>query len=162
MAPRIALTALALVLISSSAWAGERPAVAFTGRAVKVVDGDTVDVLRDGKAVRVRLASIDCPERGQPFGKVATDYVLDRCGGKNVAVVVTDTDRYGRLVGFVIVDGRSVNHELVTQGLAWWYRKYAEGDEVLERLEAEARESHRGLWADEIPIPPWDWRRGKR
>lgn len=40
----------------------------FTGKLVKVLDGDTVEVMHDGKAERIRLAQIDCPEKNQPFG----------------------------------------------------------------------------------------------
>ena len=78
-------------------------------------------------------------------------------------VYVKDKERYGRIVGEVILPGGiSLNNELVYVGLAWWYRKYAPDDGMLERLEAEAREAKRGLWADKNPIPPWEWRRIKR
>jgi hypothetical protein len=39
------------------------------------------------------------------------------------------------------------------------FRKYAPGDMTLSRLENEAREGRRGLWSQENPVPPWDWRR---
>ncbi len=50
------------------------------------------------------------------------------------------------------------NRELVKAGFAWWYRKYAPDDEMLEQLEREARRIKRGLWADPHPVPPWEWR----
>jgi endonuclease YncB( thermonuclease family) len=51
--------------------------------------------------------------------------------GKEVTVVVRDTDRYGRTVAVVILpDGRNLNHELVKRGYAWWYRKYASHDRI--------------------------------
>jgi micrococcal nuclease len=56
----------------------------------------------------------------------------------------------------------SLNQELVRQGLCWWYSKYAPGDTVLEGLEAEAREAKKGLWADLVPMPPWEWRKGSK
>jgi len=70
-------------------------------------------------------------------------------------------DRYGRIVGRVYVDGLDVNRELVAQGFAWVYRKYSDDVELLE-LEAQAMEKGLGLWADPNPIPPWEWRRGRR
>jgi len=70
-------------------------------------------------------------------------------------------DRYGRIVGRVYVDGLDVNRELVARGMAWVYRKYSNDPELL-RLEAEAREKGLGLWADPNPVPPWEWRRGRR
>ncbi|MFX0202169.1 MAG: thermonuclease family protein, partial [Candidatus Hodarchaeota archaeon] len=70
------------------------------------------------------------------------------------------------IVGEIILPGgSSLNRELVFVGFAWWYRKYAPDDRVLEKLEAEARAEKRGLWADKNPIPPWEWRqiqRGRR
>ena len=74
-------------------------------------------------------------------------------------VRVRDVNHYGHLVGEVILaDGRNLNHELVHVGLAWWYRRYAPEDRLLGRLEREAREARRGLWADRNPVPPWLWR----
>ncbi len=75
----------------------------------------------------------------------------------------TGTDKYKRTLGrvFVRIGDKTVdvNHALVAQGLAWWYRKYSD-DKVLLDAERAAREAHRGLWADESPVSPWDWRKG--
>jgi micrococcal nuclease len=67
--------------------------------------------------------------------------------GKTVRIVPRDTDRYGRTVAEVILpDGRSLNREMVREGLAWWYREYTPHDAELARLEAKARAARRGLW----------------
>jgi micrococcal nuclease len=58
----------------------------------------------------------------------------------------------------ILPDGRNLNHEIVRAGLAWWFRRYAPDDEDLKRLEAQARQAKRGLWADAEPVPPWEWR----
>ena len=98
----------------------------FTGRVVGVVDGDTIDVLHNGKAVRVRLYGIDCPEKKQPYGKKAKWFTSDLAFRKTVTVIVKDRDRYGRTIGEVILpNGKSLNRELVRIGYAWWYFKYA-------------------------------------
>ena len=69
-------------------------------------------------------------------------------------------NKYKRTLADVrLLDGTHVNHTLVKDGWCWWYRKYAPGDTVLERLEAEARESKKGLWVDRRPVPPWEWRK---
>ncbi len=81
--------------------------------------------------------------------------------GKQARVVEVTVDRYGRIVGRVYVDDTDVNRELVAQGFAWVYRKYSNDAELL-RLEAEAKQKGLGLWADPNPIPPWEWRRGRR
>jgi micrococcal nuclease len=149
--------AVALVLPCDAA------AAEFRGRVVGVADGDTIRVLLDGQAVRVRLHGIDAPEKGQAFSNRAKQFVSDLVFGKEVNVRDRGLDRYGRTIGEVLLlDGRNVNHEIVRAGLAWWFRRYATGDRKLEKLEAEARQARRGLWADRYPVPPWEWRRGLR
>ncbi len=59
----------------------------------------------------------------------------------------------------LLPDGRSLNHELVKAGFAWWYRKYAPEDDTLKQLEEEARQAKRGLWVDPHAVPPWEWRK---
>jgi endonuclease YncB( thermonuclease family) len=147
------LFVLALVAFSV-AWSQS-----FSGRVVGVADGDTIEVLRDGRAMRVRLHAIDCPERGQPFGRQARQYTGAVAFGKTVIVRVRDTDRYGRLVAEVsLPDGKNLNRELVSAGLAWHYRRYS-NDETLARLEADARAARRGLWAASRAVPPWEFRK---
>ena len=131
-------------------------AAPFTGKVVQVSDGDTLQVLRDGRAEKVRLAGIDCPELNQPYGQAAKRFVLQVAAQRTATIQVVTTDRYGRTVGEVVLpDGRSLNEELVRAGYAWWYRKYS--DDAL--LEAEARGARRGLWAEMDSVPPWEWRR---
>ncbi|ORJ61332.1 thermonuclease family protein [Geothermobacter hydrogeniphilus] len=142
-------------------------ASSFTGKVVKVSDGDTIQVLNSGKAVKIRLAEIDCPETshgpkkpGQPFGQAAKKFALALVGGKTVRVDVVTRDRYGRTVGKVVLDdGSTLNKRLVEAGLAWVYRRYAK-DPVLFELEKTARAASRGLWSDPNPVPPWEWRHG--
>ena len=110
----------------------------------------------------VRLHGIDAPEIVQPFGMAAKGAASDYVFGKTVRVDVTDVDRYGRAVGRVEIAGGVLNEMMVRDGLAWWYRRYAPDDTELERLEQQARNAGRGLWRRESPIPPWEWRKGKR
>ena len=131
----------------------------FSGKVVKVADGDTVEVLRDSRAVRVRLAEIDCPEKKQPFGDKARAFTAALVSGKIVTVLVRTTDRYGRTVAEILLpDGRSLNREILKAGLAWWYRDYST-DASLGVIEKEAARARLGLWADSAPIPPWVYRR---
>ncbi|RMF86537.1 MAG: nuclease [Nitrospinota bacterium] len=135
-------------------------ATTFTGKVVGVIDGDTIEVLREGKAVRVRLAGIDAPERRQPYGRRAKQYTSALVFGQVVTVQVQSIGKYGRIIGNVLLsDGRNLSQELVRAGYAWWYRQYAPHDTTLQRLEREARLAQRGLWADPTPIPPWEYRK---
>lgn len=151
-------TLVVLFLLFSAA-----PAFSFTGQVVRVLDGDTIEVLQDRKAQRIRLHGIDCPEKGQPFGKVAKWATSALVFGRTVTIQRHDTDKYNRVVAdIVLADETHVNQKLVKDGWCWWYRKYAPDDPVLEGFETEAREAKRGLWIDPHPVPPWEWRkRGK-
>lgn len=141
-------------------WPALLPAAQFDGEVVSVSDGDTIRVVHHGKAVTVRLHGVDAPEKRQAFGPNAQQFTTSLAFRHTVTVLVHDTDRYGRVVGEVLLpDGRSLNQELVRAGLAWWYRQYAPNATTLQHLEAEARASRRGLWHDPQAVPPWDWRR---
>lgn len=130
----------------------------FAGRVVGVTDGDTIKVLREGRAETVRLQGVDAPEKRQAYGERARRFVADLAFDRPVVVRATGRDRNGRLLGEVVLpDGRSLNQELVRAGYAWWFRKYSR-DVRLARLEEEARQGRRGLWADHAPEPPWEYR----
>ena len=133
----------------------------LTAKVIKVVDGDTIDVLTDDKeTIRIRLNGIDCPERGQPFGNNAKQFVSDSVGGQMVRIVTHGDDRYGRAIGDIYHDGTLLNLSLVKAGLAWHYVKYATDREDLVQAEQQARALQTGLWGgSHEPIPPWDWRK---
>src|SRR5262249_7761288 len=144
--------------LSALSWAEE-----FSGQVVGVLDGDTIEVLHNNRAERVRLNGIDCPEKGQAYGKRAKQAASALVFGKEVSLRTHRLDKYGRTIADVLLpDGTNVNHELVKEGWCWWYRKYASGDTVLEGLERDAREAKKGLWVDPAPIPPWVFRKAKR
>jgi endonuclease YncB( thermonuclease family) len=131
-----------------------------TGKVVGVLDGDTIEVLHNQHPERIRLHGIDCPEKGQAYGKKAKQAASELVFGKEVTIQTHGKDKYGRTIaGVNLPNGTNVNHTLVKDGWCWWYRKYAPGDTVLEGLEKEAREAKRGLWVDPQPVPPWEWRR---
>lgn len=137
-------------------------ATSFQGKVITVIDGDTIDVLHNNQPERIRLNGIDATEKGMAYGQAAKEYVLDMAALKTVTVHVTDTDRYGRTVGDVILpDGRNLNREIVQAGYAWWFKKYSK-DASLGELEEGARIARKGLWRDPKPIPPWEWRAAKK
>lgn len=135
----------------------------YKAKVVGVSDGDTVTVLTaEKKQVRIRLFGIDAPESGQDFGQRSKQTASDMAFGKEVTVRVQSTDRFGRTVAEIFLpNGRSLNREMVSQGMAWWYREFAPRDNDLSKRETEARSAKRGLWSQPNPIPPWDFRRGQ-
>ena len=143
-------------------WIPVASAQEFMAKVIGVSDGDTITVLRDRTPTKIRLMGIDCPESKQDFGSRAKSVTSELAFGQVVKVQRRDTDRYGRTVADVILpDGRSLNQELVRQGMAWHYLRYAPKDVTLSRLEAEARAKKLGLWSQPNPVPPWEWRETK-
>lgn len=129
------------------------------GKVVRVLDGDTIEVLQEQKPVRVRLLNIDAPEKKQPFGRWSSDQLKMLVAGQPVTVVFTRKDRYERVLGRVFTsDGKEVNRELVLSGAAWVYDFY-NTDKELPGLQLEAQKQKCGLWVDNNPVPPWEWRR---
>lgn len=159
---RLTLSLLLFVLLptlgclSSSAQPGT-----FTGKAVSVFDGDSLQVLVDGRQVDVRIFGIDAPERGQAFSAVSRRALSQLVFGKTVTVDVVETDRYGRRVGHVSVDGVDVALEQLRGGFVWHYTFYSK-DARFAAAERDARAARRGLWQDASPVPPWEFRRRDR
>uniref|UniRef100_UPI0035325679 thermonuclease family protein n=1 Tax=Cupriavidus sp. WGlv3 TaxID=2919924 RepID=UPI0035325679 len=139
-------------------------AATFTGRVVRIVDGDTLTVLNDEKReIRVRLAGIDAPEHSQAWGERSRQYLASLAFAKRVSVEWYKTS-YNRVIGVVIADGVDISLAQVKVGLAWHYKRYEAEQAPKDRqayaaAELEARKERRGLWQDPEPIPPWDFRR---
>ncbi len=140
---------------------------AIAGTVERVVDGDTLRVAaEDGGSRTLRLLGVDAPESGQDGGAEARDFVAARVCGIRVRWQEHGTDRYGRSVASVEVEGQDLGLLLVRHGLAWRVRRYLEGQpvETVAAFDAawqEARSARSGIWAGE-PEPPWVWRRTHR
>jgi endonuclease YncB( thermonuclease family) len=162
------------MLLLLVAWAAAAQEHELLGRVVAVTDGDTIKVLDANNTLhRVRLSGIDAPERSQPFGAASRKNLESMVAGQQVIVRSVKYDKYGRILGSVWVRPRDcppcgktlyVNHAQILDGMAWWYRYYADEQSEEDRgrfesaeLEAIARKW--GLWADPKPVPPWVWRR---
>jgi endonuclease YncB( thermonuclease family) len=146
----------------------ERPPIGdqqplLSGTALRVIDGDTIEVQLGSGPIRVRLDSIDTPEKDQPWGPEAQAALAGRVNGRRVDLEPVTQDRYDRLVAVVLLDGENINAWMVQQGGAWAYRDYLE-DPSYCAWEAVARASGLGLWS--LPpgsrVAPWEWRAAGR
>jgi micrococcal nuclease len=125
-----------------------------TVKVVKVVDGDTIEIEGGQK---VRYIGIDTPETKHPtkgvqcFGKQAFEKNKQLVEGKEILLEkdVSETDRYGRLLRFVYIDGVFVNDYLVRQGYAHatTFPPDVKLADQFKSAEQEARENSRGLWS---------------
>lgn len=147
-----------------------------TGRVVSIADGDTITVLDANRQQhKIRLMGIDAPEKAQPFGQKSKASLSAMVFNRDVEVIGSKKDRYGRTVGKVMaadpncnVDAcpkiHDVNLMQVMSGMAWWYRQYAKEQSPKDREDYEVAEFNakvrrQGLWADKNPVAPWAWRR---
>lgn len=137
-------------------------AATLTGVVIVVIDGDTLLFKPDsyGSASRafmkVRLVDIDAPEKNQPHGEAATQALKTLALKRQAQLETVATDRYGRTLGHLRVEGVSVNAELVRDGHAWASDRARAS---LRSLQDAASRARVGLWADAAPTPPWQWRR---
>jgi endonuclease YncB( thermonuclease family) len=146
----------AWVLTALSAYADT-----FEGEVIHITDGDTLTVLVQRKQIKVRLVEIDAPERKQAFGKRSQQSLSLLCASKVAQVKWTERDRYGRILGRVWCSGVDTNTEQVRRGLAWVFDRYVT-DRSLYEVQSAARAAKLGLWSDESPVPPWEWRAQRR
>ncbi|MBU2525001.1 MAG: thermonuclease family protein [Bacteroidetes bacterium] len=134
----------------------------ISGLVVGISDGDSFRLkLENNEIIRVRLAYLDCPERGQDFYQKAKHFSSGQIFKKSVLIKVTDTDRYGRKVGIVYYGDKILNEELLKNGFAWHYTQYS-NSAVLQELENQARIAKIGLWSMPNPIAPWTYRKKER
>ena len=131
----------------------------------RVIDADTVVLKSDqGINYKIRLLGIDAPEINQVYGKEATIYLSNKVLGKNLRVLGENKDRYHRLLGKLILNDNDINLDLVKNGMAWHYKFYKKSQEKKDQLlysnaEIYAKVNKLGLWAEKLPVPPWQWRK---
>lgn len=136
-------------------------------KVIKVTDGDTIHVLdRARERHKIRLVGVDAPEKKQAFGKKSTKNLAVYVAGKNIEVEYSKHDRYGRIVGKLLLNDQDINLQQVKDGFAWHYKAYQKEQNGLDRAlyssaEIEARKKRIGLWATPA-VAPWDYRRAKR
>lgn len=135
----------------------------WTGKVVGISDGDTITVMHDGREEKIRIYGVDCPEGHQDFGTRAKQFTASCVFGKTVEVIQVDTDRYGRTVAMVDLNGQTLGAMLVQSGMAWVYDRYCTRSEcsAWRVLQTQARVGSMGLWSVSDPVPPWEFRRIK-
>ncbi len=140
-------------------------AATLQGKVVSVADGDTITVLDSQKTQhKIRLQGIDAPERAQPFGNKSRQSLHELVHGKQVTVDYQKKDKYGRVVGKILLNNTDVCLEQLKRGMAWHFKQYAneqpkEDRETYSLAEQQAKTEFKGLWRDKQPVPPWEFRK---
>ena len=135
------------------------------GLVVGVADGDTITVMDQQKnTYKIRLQGIDAPEKKQAFGEKSKQSLHDLVHGKQVRIEYDKEDKYGRIVGKITLDDLDICLQQLVLGMAWHYKKYQNEQSVADRVvyndaELKSKSLKLGLWADETPTPPWEFRK---
>lgn len=154
----VALAAAVLVLVACDRFETTSLSTDEGGDVLvtRVVDGDTAEMLVDGREVDVRFIGIDTPESVAPdqpvecYGEEASAYTESRLEGRTVGLEydVERTDQYGRTLAYVWLGDELFNETLVAEGYAV-VTTYPPNVAYVDRFVAaqrEAREAGRGFW----------------
>ena len=134
----------------------------LVGKVTRVSDGDTVWVADAAKMKhKVRLDRIDAPEKDQPWGEESAAVLKGWIFGRDVRVAYEKRDQYGRILGVIYNGTNDVNLAMVKTGNAWHYSHFDKTPEYAA-AETKARAARRGLWSQDNPINPYQWRRAHR
>ena len=153
------LLALPLAVYSSGS------AAALQGKVADVVDGESIAVVSQNHPLKVKLIGVAAPDPNQAYAAIARQHLADLVLNKNVIVRFTSM-RDGCLVGQVLLDQMDVGAQMIRDGVGWYNKSEGSNLSELERQvyqgsEDAARSERRGLWQDESPQAPWDFRKAQ-
>ncbi|SMC47114.1 thermonuclease family protein [Polynucleobacter kasalickyi] len=140
----------------------------IVAKVIGISDGDTITLLNDDNSqLKIRLAGIDCPEKNQAFGNRAKRLLSEKVFGNVVRVEIRGIDRYNRTLGIVRLGEEDINEYLIHEGVAWHYKHYAKDQPAEEAKRYDlaqefAKKTKKGLWIQENPTPPWEFREQRR
>lgn|GEM_PF-984060 len=125
------------------------PSWSLQAKVIRVIDGDTLEVVLDGRLRALDLEEIETPALHEDLGSEARKLTSELVLGETVRVEVRGRGAEGRWPAVVVLpDGRRLDHELVRRGLARWRGWCRErGDPELGHLEDDARKAERGIWS---------------
>ncbi len=128
----------------------------YTGTIISVTDGDTYIFQTEHGSLKIRSEGIDAPETVQPYGEEATVF-MEQYLNIEAKLITSGTDRYGRTIGTLFIGGVEINLAMLQSGLAWFYEAYSDNSDY-KQADSTARALSLGLWSEDTPTPPWQWR----
>ena len=147
------------------------------GMVMSLSDGDDIAFSNGGTEFNVRLYGIEAPEiskihrnepllsrPGQRFAGRAFMALAKKVLHKQARLEIVHMSPHGTVYGILYVDDRNINLEMAAEGWAWASRKVRKDPAQAEYLLAEeqARAKKLGLWTQENPQPPWEFRKMRK
>jgi endonuclease YncB( thermonuclease family) len=137
---------------------------AWQGHVTSITDGDTLKVLDPEKReITVHLYGIDAPEKNQPYGLQAEEFLAAQLQNRIIDIEETAGEQQHKAVAIIMHSGSNVNEMLIRSGYAWVDRKGCSGDFCATWInyEEQAKANRLGLWKEQEPVAPWKWRKEK-
>lgn len=153
---------------SSNSKTVQNPTILKGYQAIKVSDGDTMNVQKVengkfvGEVIKIRMFGIDAPEKTQDYGSESKQALEKLVNGKTLEIVEKNKDRYGRTVAVIYAEGKNVNEEMVKTGNAWWYQEYDKNDTKMQAYQENAQKNKLGLFGKKGYMEPWNYRKEKK
>jgi endonuclease YncB( thermonuclease family) len=150
------------LLVSGSATAGT-----LFGTVSEIHDGDTITIICLKRPLMVHLAGTVAPEKEQPYSEVARQHLSDLILNKEVVVESSGLGENMLIVGRVFLKESDVGAQMLRDGAAWYDKPYdtiltEEQRQLYSACEQAARSERRGIWQDQNPLPPWEFKAGLR
>lgn len=131
-------------------------------KVIGISDGDSFKVLFKNQELKIRIHGIDAPERNMPFYLTSKKYLSHLIFNDYVFIKIRTKDQYYRYIAEVFLPNKqNIGQEMVKNGYAWHFVKYSK-DEQLAKNQIFAKKNKLGLWYDENPTPPWEYRKMKK
>jgi endonuclease YncB( thermonuclease family) len=140
-------------------------AATLQAKVVEVESGNTLVVSNINRPLRIKLKAVAPPEVGQPFNETAREHLKALVLNKTVVVDYTHLAD-GYVECRVILNGIDIGSQMLRDGVAWFDHTTDYGlneiDRALyEQCERAARTEKRGLWKDQSPVAPWEFRKAQ-
>jgi endonuclease YncB( thermonuclease family) len=132
-------------------------------KVISVHDGDTFEIIKNGKRQSCRIANIDAPELKQSFGINSRDSLSKIILGKDIIVDSLTMDIYNRMIVSPRVNGQNIDYIMIRNGWAWHYSIYSKSAFLTKTMNL-AISQNLGLWSCGIQdvCPPWLYRKYNR
>ena len=140
-------------------------AATLQAKVVEVESGNTLIVNSINRALRIRLEAVAPPEINQPFSEASREHLKALVIDKVVAVEYSHLAD-GYVYARVILDGIDIGSQMLRDGVAWYDHAGDHGLKETDRnlyaqCEQAARVEKRGLWGEQSPVAPWEYRRAQ-
>ncbi|MGH9883632.1 MAG: thermonuclease family protein [Pyrinomonadaceae bacterium] len=138
-------------------------AASLYGKVTEIDDGDLFTIINLNRTIKIRLSGVDAPEPGQPYADVARQHLSDLVRYKEVVIQYSGLAQHNYILGKVFVRDQDIGAQMIRDGVAWFdpsgTNRLSQADqETYAANEQVARSERRGIWKDESPVAPWNFK----